>query len=204
MLGADFIMRNPTSSERMNQETACAFLYREHLVELLNLSRQRGVDEHEAHDLVQELFLRIFHLGLFRVLAERPYQARRAWLARTLRWMIINQHRHRSRLRRGGAVCVESLDALVNEGLEITSGEAPDVLHDRRWAMNVLERGLIRLRRTLKPAAWPVMEGILADDGPAATGKQRVAAHRARMRLREMIRSEASCYHDLIAATISS
>jgi DNA-directed RNA polymerase specialized sigma24 family protein len=203
MLDSDFIMRNPHSPERMNQETACAFLYREHLVELLNLSRQRGVDEHESHDLVQELFLRIFHLGLFRVLAERPYQARRAWLVRTLRWMIINQHRHRSRLRRGGAVCVESLDVLAGEGLEITSEEAPDVLHDRRWAMNVLERGLIRLRSTLKPAAWPAMEGILAGESRTTSGKQRVAAHRARVRLREMIRSEAR-YHDLLAATISS
>jgi len=187
----------------MNPETACAFLYREHLVELLYLSRQRGIDEHEAQGLVQELFLRVFHLRLFRVLAERPYPSRRAWLVRTLRWMILNQHRHRSRQRRGGAVCVESLEALVEEGHEITGGDAPDVLHDRRWAMNVLERGLIRLRTTLKPAAWPVMEGILAGDGTAASGKQRVAAHRARLRLREMIRGEAR-YHDLLAATISS
>lgn len=192
-----------SSPEAYADNTACSILYDQHHAELLHLSRQRGVDEHEAHDLVQELFLRIFHLGLFRVLAERPYQARRAWLVRTLRWMIINQHRHRSRLRRGGAVCVESLEALVEQGHEITSGDAPDVLHDRRWAMNLLERGLIRLRSTLKPAAWPVMEGILAGDGPAASGKQRVAAHRARKHLRKMICVEA-CYHELFAAAISS
>ena len=203
MPDSDFIMRNPPSPERMSPETACAFLYREHLVELLHLSRQRGIDEHEAQDLVQELFLRVFHLRLFRVLAERPYPSRRAWLVRTLRWMILNQHRHRSRQRRGGTVCVESLDALVEEGHEITGGDAPDVLHDRRWAMKVLERSLISLRSTLKTAAWPTMEGILAGESRTTSGKQRVAAHRARVRLREMIRSEAH-YHDLLAATVSS
>lgn len=177
-------------------------LYHQHLDELLHLTRQRGIDEDEAQDLVQELFLRVFHLGLFRVLAERTYQARRAWLLRTLRWMILNKHRHRSRQRRGGAVCVESLEALVEEGHEITVGDAPDVLHDRRWAMKVLERSLIRLRSTLKPAAWSAIEGILAGESRTTSGKQRVAAHRARVRLREMICSEAR-YHDLLAATVS-
>lgn len=146
-----------SSPQAHDDNTACSFLYDHHLDDLLALSCERGVDEHEAKDLVQELFLRVFHLGLFRVLAERPYPSRRDWLVRTLRWMILNQRRHRSRKRRGGAACVASIEALVEEGRDISDGDAPDVLHDRRWAMKVLECSLIRLRSTLKPAAWPVI-----------------------------------------------
>lgn len=177
---------------------ACDHLYRRHQLSLVNFARRRGCDEHEAWDVVQEVFLRVFRLGMVLPLSSRSEEIQRIWLLRTMRWMLINQHRRRTRQRRGGAAGIESLDQLLDEGLEIASGDTPEAHHDRHWAMHTIERGLLKLRAATKPAVWLVMQNALwGTDSP--TGAQRVAAHRARVRLRECIRNEAS-YEDLIEA----
>lgn len=192
----------PTASPaRCRQlDLACESLYHAHQRLLVAHACQRGCDEHEARDLVQELFLRVFRLGIMLSLHARPIEAQRHWLLRTLRWMLINLQRDRRRQRRGGERALESLDFLLDEGIDIAAGESPDALHDRQWAMHIIERGLLKLRATTKPSAWSVMEHALWGSG-TSTGAQRVATHRARLRMRDFIRREAP-FDQLLEATV--
>lgn len=171
---------------------ACDHLYRRHQASLVNFARHRGCDEHEAWDVVQELFLRVFRLGMVLPLSSRTEEMQRIWLLRTLRWMLINLHRRRARLRRGGGSVLESLEHLLDEGFDIACGDTPEEQHDRQWAMHIIERGLSKLRATTRPAAWLIMQKALWGTD-SSTGAQRVAAHRARLRLRDYIHREASC-----------
>jgi DNA-directed RNA polymerase specialized sigma24 family protein len=180
---------------------ACDHLYRRHQASLVNFARHRGCDEHEAWDVVQELFLRVFRLGMVLPLSSRTEEMQRTWLLRTLRWMLINLHRRRTRLRRGGGSALESLEHLLDEGFDIACGDTPEELHDRQWAMHIVERGLLKLRAGTRPAEWLIMQNAIWGTD-SSTGAQRVASHRARLRLRDCIRREAS-YEDLLEATQS-
>lgn len=176
------------SSHNLNR--ACDKLYQLHQVSLVKYARQRGCDEHEAWDVVQELFLRVFRLGMIPPLDLRPVQAQRAWLFRTLRWMLINLHRHRSSLRRGGGMTLESLERLVEQGGDFPAASTPANDYDRQWAASILERCLSRLRLNLHPCSWSAFESAFDNSEAPGAPATRVAAHRARVRLRQMIRVE--------------
>jgi DNA-directed RNA polymerase specialized sigma24 family protein len=178
---------------------ACDHLYRRHQITLVNFARLRGCDEHEAWDVVQELFLRVFRLGMVLPLSSRTEEMQRTWLLRTLRWMLINLHRNRSRLRRGGGSVLESLELLSEEGKEFPAVGTPAGEYDRQWAVAVLDRCLSRLRHTSKPAAWLAFEAGLNGTEARGTPTMRVAAHRTRVKLRKLIRVEA-CEESLLHA----
>lgn len=181
-----------TREDRRSQaDLACDTLYRLHQDSLVRFARLRGCDEHEAWDVVQELFLRVFRTGMILALSTRGEDWQRAWLLRTLRWMICNHHRHRTTLKRGSGAALESLDQLLDDGLDVPCHDTPATEHDRRWALSVLERGIGRLRASMRPAAWAGVESSLFNGVSAATPAARVAAHRARVRLRELIRGES-------------
>ena len=171
---------------------ACDHLYRRHQVSLVNFARLRGCDEHEAWDVVQELFLRAFRLGMILPLASRTEEMQRTWLLRSLRWMLINLHRRRTRLRRGGGHALESLDLLIEEGFDFATAGTPAAEYDRQWAAAVLDQCLACLRGSIKPAAWMAFDSAMHGADAPTTPARRVAAHRARVRLRQMIRSVTS------------
>lgn len=149
--------------------------------------------------MVQELFLRVFRLGLIVPLASRTEEMQRSWLLRTLRWMLMNLHRGRTRLRRGGGHAFESLDSLVEEGFEFSAAGTPAEDLDRQWATAVLDRCLSRVCGSIKPAAWLAFEAGLDGTEYSSTPAARVAAHRTRVRLRKLIRVEA-CEDSLLHA----
>ena len=171
---------------------ACDHLYRCHQMSLVNFARVSGCDEHEAWDLVQDLFLRLFCRGMIQPLYSHPEEIQRAMLLRTLRWILINLNRHRSRLRRGGGQTPESLEMLMEQGVEFATRATPSSEYDRQWAHGVMDRCLSRLRGSIRPAAWHAFESSLHGTELSGSSAKRVAAHRARARLRQMIRIEAS------------
>lgn len=181
-----------TSRSRCETELAWEALYRQHQAHLIGFACRRGCDEHEARDVVQELFLRLFRRGTQARISTFPEEGQRAWLTRTLRWIICNRHRDRAALKRGSSQVVESLDDLLGQGLEIPSAGTPATEHDRRWAMAVVERGLAKLRADMKPGAWAGFESNLWGQDVPRTPAMRVASHRARQRLREIILRESN------------
>lgn len=173
-------------------DLACDRLYRRHHAVLVAFAHRRGCDEHEAWDVVQELFLRLFRRGMIATLGAWGEEAQRAWLLRTLRWVICNQHRERTRLKRGRGHAHESLDHLLDGGVDIPGRDTPATEHDRRWAVAVMQRGIDRLRAGMRPEAWDGFELNLWDEAAPRTPAARVANHRARVRLREMILREGT------------
>jgi DNA-directed RNA polymerase specialized sigma24 family protein len=178
---------------------ACDHLYRRHQFSLVSFARLRGCDEHEAWDVVQDLFLRVFKRGMIEKLSSLTDEVQRAWLLRMLRWEISNYHRHRSRHKRGGATVLESLDGMLEDDQDVPVHITPATEHDRRWALAVLERGLSRLCAATAAKMWIKVEPFLCDGTTNASNATRVAVHRARCRLRDFIRSE-SCELDLFQA----
>lgn len=180
-------------------DQACDHLYRRHQPSLVSFACLRGCDEHEARDVVQDLFLRVFQLGMILPLSSRTEDMQRSWLLRTLRWIICNHYRHRTRLRRGGGLTTESLEHLMEEGIDFPGTNTPSGDYDRRWATSVVERCYARLRQSTKQNAWHALESSLHGADSRTTPAMRVAAHRTRVRLRQLIRLEA-CEKSLLQA----
>lgn len=181
-----------TVRERRETDLACERLYRRHQPSLVKFACLRGCDEHEAWDVVQELFIRAFRLGMIVPLAARTEERQRMWLLRTLRWLICNHHRSRARIRRGGLAAIVSLDGFMDAGHDIPLHVTPATEHDRRHTWSLIERGLEALRSRSRSSSWPEIERSLCHGAPAATPAARVALHRARARLRDFIRHEGA------------
>lgn len=174
-------------------ELACEGLYRRHQGSMVALACRRGCDEHEAWDVVQEVFLNMFRRGLIPKLSALTDETQRGWLLRALKWTVGKQRRDQSRQKRGSGHAPDSLDDLLENGVEIACHVTPATEHDRRWLMAVLERGIARLRADMKPGAWAGFEMMLWERRTAAahSSAMRVAGCRARRRLREIIRRES-------------
>jgi DNA-directed RNA polymerase specialized sigma24 family protein len=177
-------------------------LYQRHQLSLVRYACQRGCDEHEAWDVVQELFLRVHRRGMLVSLVAKTEEMQRAWLMRTLLWVIHNARRHKLAIRRSGGYVAESLDAMMESGQEVGCHSTPASEYDRAWAASVVERGLSRLRSLLTSSAWQCIESsILGQDASEydqrPSPKLRVAVHRARLRLRGFLTMEAGAGSDL-------
>lgn len=107
----------------------------------------------------------------------------------------MNQWRNRAAMRRGGGCTTASLDELAEEGQEVAGVSDPSCDHDHAWALDLLERGLARLRDRIGHLRWNSIESSLLDETPPngfrqADVVQRVAAHRARVELRHYLTRE--------------
>lgn len=170
-------------------------LYQYHQSSLVRYAVTRGCDEHEAWDVVQELFLRVHRRGMVVPLSSKTVEMQRAWLLRTLLWTIHNARRHKSSLRRSGGHEMESLDLLLESGQEVASHSTPASEYDRAWVAAILERGLRKIKTVLSTADWRSLESSLLDQNEAFSytpsgSKTRVAAYRARVRLRHLLIKE--------------
>jgi DNA-directed RNA polymerase specialized sigma24 family protein len=185
-------------SERYQVSIACESLYEHHHAALIRQATICGCDEHDSKDAVQELFARLFRLKMIVLVSRLSFEAQRAWLFRTLKWIVLNMRRQRVSIRRGSGSPHDSVEALMEAGRDFSSAisNTPASEHDRRWAMMLLEDGLDLLRVTVSPAVWQCIE--MSFFGPDAVEGQvrpppalRVAAHRARLRLRAMVTAKA-------------
>lgn len=184
----------------------CDHLYQEHQLFLVRFARKQGCDEHESMDMVQELFLRLLRNGHLLPLEDKPDEMKRAYLIQTLRWMISNQRRHKTTHKRGAGQEVVSVDKLIEEGHEVSTGDTPATDYDRAWATSVMERGMQRLRVSLGARKWDSIAPALFmhEAVPSAAARSssagRVALHRARARLRGYFAIEAGNEGDIEAA----
>ena len=138
----------------------------------------------------------------------------RSYLLGALKHFLADQRKHDQRLKRGGGVAAESLDAPATDdeqaSLQIadTSLPAPEAAFDREWALAVIARALALLEKefatpdkaaqfdTLKP--WLMGEGPSMSQADAARrlglseGAVKVVIHRLRKRFRDAVRAEIS------------
>jgi RNA polymerase sigma factor (sigma-70 family) len=128
--------------------TALETLCRAYWYPLYAYLRCDGWCEPDAQDLTQGFFEHVLeHQTLDRVAREKGRF--RSFLLASLKHYVADQRAHAQRQKRGGGQHHFSLDAVTGEEryrLEPSDSRTPDQLFERRWALELLDRVLVRLR----------------------------------------------------------
>jgi len=177
---------------------------------LYAFARRSGLAREEAADLVQEHFARILERGdLSAVDAARGRF--RSWLLAGLKNLLANRREHDSARKRGGDVLhvpIDPVDAESRLALDPADPRTADQSYERAWALVVIERATERLRAEQdhagKSALFEALVPALGarDDAPphaevaarlgVTENVVKVALHRLRRRLGELIRDEVA------------
>lgn len=192
---------------------ALSALCRAYWYPLYAFVRRTGKSAHDSQDLTQEFFTRLVEKEwLTGVAAERGRF--RSWLLAAMKHFLAKEWRDAHRGKRGGGATfapLETCDAEDRYTHEPAEALTPDQIYDRRWALDLLERGLSRLqaesRRAGNETHFEALKFCLtgekvalrevADRLGSTEGAIKVAAHRLRERYRQVIREE-------IAETVDS
>ena len=177
--------------------------------------RRRGHDADEARDLTQAFFAHIIEKNIF-AQADRERGRLRTFLLTALQHFLRDEWRKGQKLKRGGGATPLSIDeALAEEryAREPADAATPEVIFERRWALELLERTLLGLREEYaqagKAGLFDILKLHLAPDGhePSAeeagtklgmtAGAVRVAVSRLRARYRERLLREVAASLDV-------
>src|ERR1044071_1418188 len=170
--------------------------------------RRRGHGPHDAEDLTQSFFVHILeHDALSKV--DRSKGLFRTFLLSSLVNFLSDQRDRAQALKRGGQKEIISWDAMTAEELyqhEPAGDLTPEKLFERRWALTLITQVLGRLRQEYDAAGnselFLKLEPCLTGGIGAGfyeesakllrmnEGAVRVALHRLRRRLGELLRSE--------------
>jgi RNA polymerase sigma factor (sigma-70 family) len=193
---------------------ALAELCRAYWYPLYAYVRRKGYPREQAEDLTQGFFSDGLARNFLR--AADPHRGRfRSFLLTSFENYLKNEHERQNRVKRGGRVKTVSIDTGSAEARyhrEPAHVTTPEHLYDRRWALTLLDRALDRLEQSMsdrgKGPLFDRLKDSLLDDSDAVAyaraaaelgmteGAVKVAAHRLRKRLRDLIREE-------IVATVS-
>ena len=173
--------------------------------------RRSAFDEDSARDLTQEFFARL--LGRGGIDAVEPQRGRfRSFLLGAVKHFLADMRDHDRRLKRGAGRALESLDAEAgtSSGLQAPDSKtaSPDEEFDHKWALTLLDRALAALAQEYKEAGKitqfeALKPWLTGDDGSISQaeaarklemneGAVKVAVHRLRRRLREVLKNEIS------------
>jgi RNA polymerase sigma-70 factor (ECF subfamily) len=167
--------------------------------------RRQGYDAHAAQDLTQEFFARLIEKEWLAGV-DRDRGRFRSWLLAAVKHFVAADWRDAHRKKRGGGVEFIAIDTIAAEeryAHEPADQASADQLYDRRWALDLLDRGLTRLRADFaaadKLAQFDALKFSLSGEKvPLAAvaaqlgmseGAVKVAVHRLRERYRELIRA---------------
>jgi len=175
--------------------------------------RRSGHDAESALDLSQGFFQYVLQRDL--IMKANPGRGRfRSFLLGILKNFVRDERDREQTLRRGGGAQVLSIDEETAEGryqYEPSTITNPEILLDRRWALQVIEHALERLRveyeHAQKPELFDELQPYLTDEDPGSyaelaqrltinEGTARTRVCRFRERFRFLLRS-------VIADTVS-
>jgi RNA polymerase sigma-70 factor (ECF subfamily) len=163
---------------------------------------------HDAQDLTQEFFTRLLEKDYLQ--AVDPQRGKFRSFLLTAFQRFLGKERARSQTqKRGGGRTLLSLDFQEGERRylqEPADRATPETLFDRRWALQLLEQTLVRLREEQvvagKGRLFEAIKGTLTGDDNASPYAQiareldiseqaiKVAVHRLRRRYAELVRQE--------------
>jgi len=177
--------------------------------------RRNGHDPDKAQDLTQEFFARLIEKNYLEDVDRRRGRFR-SFLLTSVKHFLANQWDRDQALKRGGGRPAVSFDAVEAEEWYIPAvrGDVtPETLFERRWAVSLLERVMMRLRSEYASAGkqeqFASMEMFLEPDSNDAryeevaarmgisAGALRMAVLRMRRRYRSLLREEIA---DTVAA----
>ena len=192
-------------------DSQCAHRALEHLCTaywypLYAFVRRQGHSPHDAQDLTQEFFARL--IGKDWLAGVAPERGRfRSWLLAAMKHFLAKEWRDAHREKRGGGatfVPLETGDAEDRYAHEPAAPGSAEHLYDRRWALDLLDRGLAKLQAEFeaagKAAQFAALKFSLTGEQAAlasvagklgtSEGAVKVAIHRLRERYRDLIREE--------------
>jgi len=176
---------------------------RTHWPRLYSLARQRGCDPQSAEDAVQEVFFSLVRRRKIAELVLAPLAQQQQHLTVNLRCRIANAIRFLHRKKRGGPEVFVSLDDHEMFPYEIAD-ERTLPSHSTSPEPDLLKHALRLLQQEMKPEAWGRLSPALLGDAPCQQQNEsyRVALHRARRRLKQLIvsRQKASLRPHLASA----
>jgi RNA polymerase sigma-70 factor (ECF subfamily) len=199
---------------RSSAEGAAAFdiLCHSYWRPLYSYVRRRGFSTEDAQDLTQSFFARLMETGsIGRAMPERGRF--RTFLLTSMQNFLANEWDRDHTLKRGGGVAFLDLDEMGGAEAEYASDPVsaelpPDKLYERNWTLALLGRATARLEAEFdeagKSKTFKALSGFLAGDTSATTYAEaaaalgigeaaaRVAVHRLRGRLRDLLRREIS------------
>jgi RNA polymerase sigma-70 factor (ECF subfamily) len=110
--------------------------------------RSRGHTREDAEDLTQAFFAQILDKGTLRHV-DKERGTFRAFLITSLKNFAANEHDRQKAAKRSPKTPLLSLEVETAEGrfqIEPPTDETPETVFDRRWALTLLNRALVRLR----------------------------------------------------------
>lgn len=162
---------------------------RTHWGRLCGLAYRRGLNEYDAQDAVQDLFMQLVERDQLIGLLQMPspdHQA--AFLTTRFNWQLMKRHRDQKRLRRGGGLSVVSLSDEGFGHVEPSHDLTPAKELSVAWVNEVIENAFARLSLEMRTESWSSVEANLRGEdlaiAAAQSGAFRIALHRARIRLR--------------------
>ncbi len=194
-------------SETPRAAAAMAELCRTYWYPLYAYVRRRNYDAHEAEDLIQEFFVRLIAKN-YLADVDRQKGKFRAFLLAAMKHFLADEWDRSRALKRGGGqviVPLDGVDADTRYSREPAHDLTAEKLHERQWAIAVLQKVLARLREEFlvegKTGLFDRLEAFLM--GGAATTHAQAAAelgltenavkkavHRLRRRFRQRLREE--------------
>jgi RNA polymerase sigma-70 factor (ECF subfamily) len=171
--------------------------------------RRRGCSTHEAEDLTQAFFARLLDRP-FLASVDRQKGKFRAYLLTSLKNFLADERDRAQAQKRGAgerALSLNSHDAERRYLLEPSHEASPERLFEKQWALSVLERALSRLQAEWtaagKPDLFELLQPTLVGGQSArfseiagrletTEGAIKSAAHRLRLRYRELLIDEIS------------
>jgi RNA polymerase sigma-70 factor (ECF subfamily) len=170
--------------------------------------RRQGLDPEQARDATQGFFASIIEKHGLR--GADPAKGRfRSFLMGAMKHYLINEHRAATTQKRGGRALHLSIDDEAAEGryrLEQADSLTPELTYEKRWAEDLLERVLARLRAECdadgRAGRFAVLEVYLVESKGAvpyaeaaaklgiSENAAKSAVHRLRERYRTIFREE--------------
>jgi RNA polymerase sigma factor (sigma-70 family) len=197
-------------SQQVHAEEALENLCRTYWNPIYAYVRRQGHRPHDAQDLTQAFFARLLEKNYLQ-LASQERGKFRSFLLKSLQHFLINEWVRGQAVKRGGDRTILSLDhEAAEQGYLEAKAEhlVPEQLYEKRWALALLQRSMDRLgedyaasgKRVLFDHLQPLLlteaSGVcyreLAGRLNLSEGAVKVAVHRLRRRLGEVVRSEVA------------
>lgn len=112
--------------------------------------RRLGCREADAQDLTQDFFVGFMKREGF-AKAEKDKGRFRSFLLGAVRNHFLNARKAESRIKRGGGM--EFME--VNDELDASAGLSPDEVFEKRWAEDLIDRALAKLKEQWESAGRP-------------------------------------------------
>lgn len=171
--------------------------------------RRGGKNAIDAEDLTQGFFEKLL-AGSFFEQPDRDRGRLRNYLLRSVKNYVAAEHQKQQAQKRGGSAELVFIDADHAEGLGLTeliqsSDLPPDESFERRWARDLLARGLQQLQEeyvekrqsqlfeTVSPLLSEIRKGAIAEAAAEMNSTEnaiRISLHRMKKRYQTIIRDE--------------